>query len=178
MVDVPPQGCVCEVKSANSRLAVLEADKHNISVELNHRSWRAKRANHMNDNAVVEGVNEDNGPPEITAKLQEVNQMDGKRCHRVQQVTIDNNQEDYSSYPSHPVYNLSSDLRRQRNHSPFVMYVLCNQLKNGMVNALIDTGSQVSLVTEKGLARGSKIRRHTLTNSWHYRERYRNQRAI
>ena len=32
-----------------------------------------------------------------------------------------------------------------------------------MVNALIDTGSQVSLVTEKGLARGSKIRRHTLT---------------
>ena len=99
MVDVPPQGCVCEVKSANSRLAVLEADKHNISVELNHRSWRAKRANHMNDNAVVEGVNEDNGPPEITAKLQEVNQMDGKRCHQVQQVATANNQEDYSSYP-------------------------------------------------------------------------------
>ena len=32
-----------------------------------------------------------------------------------------------------------------------------------MVNALIDTGSQVSLVTEKGLAQGSKIRMHTLT---------------
>jgi hypothetical protein len=32
-----------------------------------------------------------------------------------------------------------------------------------MVNALIDTGSQVSLVTEKGLARGSKIIRHILT---------------
>jgi hypothetical protein len=116
----------------------------------------------MNDDAVV-GVNEGNGLPEITAKLQKVNQMDDKRCHQVQQVTIANNQEDYSNYPSHPVYNLSSDLRGQRNHSPFVIYVLCNQLKNGMVNALIDTGSQVSLVTEKGLARGSKIRRHTLT---------------
>jgi len=48
--------------------------------------------------------------------------MDGKRCHRVQQVTIANNQEDYSSYPSHPVYNLSSDLRGQRDHSPFVIH--------------------------------------------------------
>ena len=178
VVDVLSQGCVCDVKSADSRLAVVEFNKHNISVELNPRSWRAMRENHMNDDAVVEGVNEDNGPPEITAKLQEINQMGDKRCHQVQQVAIANNREDYSSYPSHPVYNLSSDLRRQRNHSPFVMYVLCNQLKNGMVNVLIDTGSQVSLVTEKGLARGSKIRRHTLTNSWHYRERYGNQRAI
>jgi len=50
-----------------------------------------------------------------------------------------------------------------RDHSPFVIYVLCNQLKNGMVNALIDTESKVSLVTEMGLGRGSKIRRHTLT---------------
>jgi hypothetical protein len=114
-------------------------------------------------NTVVESVNEDNGPPEITAKLQEINQIDGKRCHQVQQVTIENNQEDCSSYTSHPVYNLSSGLRGKRNHSPFVIYVLCNQLKNGMVNALIDTGSLVWLVTEKGLARGSKIRRHTLT---------------
>jgi len=89
--------------------------------------------------------------------------MDGKRCHQVQQVTIANNQEDYSSYPSHPVYNLSSDLRGQRIHSPFVIYVLCNQMKNGMVNALLDTGSQVSLVTEKGLARRSKFIRHILT---------------
>jgi hypothetical protein len=32
-----------------------------------------------------------------------------------------------------------------------------------MLNAVIDTGSQESLVTEKGLARESKIRRHTLT---------------
>jgi len=62
-----PQGCVCDVKSADSRLAVVEVNKHNISVEVNIRSWRAKRANHMNDDAVVEGVNEDNGPPEITA---------------------------------------------------------------------------------------------------------------
>jgi hypothetical protein len=116
---------VCEVKSADSRLAVLEVDKHNIFVELNHKSWRAKKANHMNDDAVVERVNEDNGPPEITAKLQEVNQMDGKRCHQLRQVTIVNNQEDYSSYTSYPVYNLSCDLRGQRNHSPFVIYKVC-----------------------------------------------------
>jgi hypothetical protein len=80
----------------------------------------------MNDDAVIERVNEGNGPPEIIAKLQEVNQKDGKSYHQVQQVTIANNQEDYSSYTSHPVYNLSSDLRGQRNHSPFVIYVLCN----------------------------------------------------
>ena len=36
-------------------------------------------------------------------------------------------------------------------------------MKDGMVNTLIDTGSQVSLVTEKGLNRVSKIRRHNLT---------------
>jgi len=73
VVDVPPQGCVCDVKSTDSRLAVLEVHKHNISVELNPRSWRAKRANHMNNDAVVKGVNENNGPPEITAKLKEEN---------------------------------------------------------------------------------------------------------
>jgi hypothetical protein len=63
-------------------------------------------------------------PPEITTKMQEVNQMDGKRYHQVQQVTIANNQEDYSSYTNHPVYNLSSDLHGQRSHSPFVICVL------------------------------------------------------
>jgi hypothetical protein len=77
----------------------------------------------MKDDAVVEGINEDNGPPEITAKLQEANQMAGKRCHQVQQVTIANNQEDNSSYPRHPVYNLSSDLRGQINHSFVMCYV-------------------------------------------------------
>jgi hypothetical protein len=62
----------------------------------------------------------------------------------------------------HFEYNLSSDLHGKEVHSPFVIYVLCDQFKNGMGNALIDTGSQVLLVAENGLARESKIKRHIL----------------
>ena len=89
--------------------------------------------------------NKDNISSEITPRTWKVNQVDDKICHQVQQITIANNQEDYSSCHMHPVYNLSSHLRGQEVHSPFVIYVLCDQLKNGMENALIDTGSQVSL---------------------------------
>jgi hypothetical protein len=39
------------------------------------------------------------------------------------------------------------------------IYVLCNELRTGLGNALVDTGSQVSLVKEIGLIRGSNIRR-------------------
>ena len=52
---------------------------------------------------------------------------------------------------------MSSDLCSYLFHLPFVIYVVCEQLPNGMGNALIGTVSQVSLGTEIGLARGSKI---------------------
>jgi hypothetical protein len=45
---------------------------------------------------------------------------------------------------------------------PFEIYVLCNELHTGLGNALVDTGSQVSLVKESGLIRGSNIRRDIL----------------
>ena len=42
---------------------------------------------------------------------------------------------------------------------PFEIYVLCEQLSMGLGNALVDTGSQVSLIKESSLTRGSRIRR-------------------
>jgi hypothetical protein len=41
-------------------------------------------------------------------------------------------------------------------------YVLCDNLKTGKGNALVDTGSQVLLVAERTLIKGSDIKRHVL----------------
>jgi len=87
------------------------------------------KVNQVDDKAIVIKVNNDSIFPEITPQTWNVNQMDDKRCHQVQQITVANNQEDYSSCHMHPVYNLSSHLRGQEVHSPFVIYVLCDQLK-------------------------------------------------
>jgi len=46
---------------------------------------------------------------------------------------------------------------------PFEIYVLCVSLKTGLGNALVDIGSQVSLVKERNLIKGSDITRHVLT---------------
>jgi len=59
----------------------------------------------------------------------------------------------------HPERERHYESHNQEAHFPFVVYVLCNQLKTGMGNALIDTGSQVSLVAETGLVWGLKIRK-------------------
>ena len=57
-----------------------------------------------------------------------------------------------------------SNMRVQPKHGPllqpFEIYVLCDSLKTGLGNALVDTGSQVSLVTEQ--FKGSDITRHVL----------------
>ena len=45
---------------------------------------------------------------------------------------------------------------------PFEIYVLCDKLKTGMCTALVDTGSQVSLVTEHCLDKGSVIKKQTM----------------
>jgi hypothetical protein len=45
---------------------------------------------------------------------------------------------------------------------PFEMYVLCDNLRTGMGNALVDTGSQVSLATEQSLNTGSVIKERTI----------------
>jgi hypothetical protein len=44
--------------------------------------------------------------------------------------------------------------------------VICDSLKNGRGNALIDTGSQVSLVTARNLIRGSKIDKQVMKIHW------------
>jgi len=45
---------------------------------------------------------------------------------------------------------------------PFIIYVVCDLLKNGIGNALIDTGSQVSLVTAESLTRWLKMNKQGL----------------
>jgi hypothetical protein len=55
--------------------------------------------------------------------------------------------------------NDDQEISHQITRGPFEIYVLCDQLSMGLGNALVDTGSLVSLVKESGLTRGSKIRR-------------------
>jgi hypothetical protein len=56
------------------------------------------------------------------------------------------------------VYVARQPVECSSSHSPlFVIYVLCEQLRQGIGNDLIDTGSQISLVTECSLSRGVKI---------------------
>jgi hypothetical protein len=89
--------------------------------------------------------------------MQKINQASGKSCHPVPQKNVTDKQEDFPSDHIHPECNLSHDSHGQDVHSPFVIYTLCDQLNNGMGNALIDTGSQVSLAVESKLARGLRI---------------------
>jgi hypothetical protein len=55
-----------------------------------------------------------------------------------------------------------------RNFIPLLLYIYiyiyiyCNKLKGGMGNALIDTGSQVSLVAETSLSRGLRIKKQVV----------------
>jgi hypothetical protein len=46
--------------------------------------------------------------------------------------------------------------------APFVIYILYEQLNQGMGDALIYTGSQISLVTESSLFRGAKLRKQKI----------------
>jgi len=59
-----------------------------------------------------------------------------------------------------------SNKRVQSKHGPllqlFDIYVLCDSLKTGVGNALVDTGSQVSLVKERSLIKGSDITKNVL----------------
>jgi hypothetical protein len=75
--------------------------------------------------------------------------------------TIDD-QEGYSSDHIHSECNLSYNSHGKEVHFPFVIYILCDQLKNGMGDALIDTGSQVTLVKGRSLARGLKTKKQAV----------------
>ena len=59
-------------------------------------------------------------------------------------------------------HNKRCNLRKPEVSSPFIIYVLCDQLHKGVGNALIDTGSQASLVVKSGLARGLKLGRQVV----------------
>jgi len=49
--------------------------------------------------------------------------------------------------------NDDQEVSHQITRGPFEIYVLCDQLSMVLGNALVDTGSQVSLVKEGGLTR-------------------------
>ena len=66
------------------------------------------------------------------------------RCHSERKLAaVDWNNKNYSNR------------RVQSKHGPFLqpyeIYVLCDSLKTGLGNAIVDTGSQVSLVKERSL---------------------------
>jgi hypothetical protein len=65
-----------------------------------------------------------------------------------------NNQENYS--------NMRVQLKHGPFLQPFEIYVLCDSLKTGLGKALVNTGSQVSLVKERSVIKGSDIKRHVL----------------
>jgi len=79
-----------------------------------------------------------------------------QHCHSERKVAAvdQNNQANYS-------YK-----RVQSKHGPFLqpfeIYVLCDGLNTGLGNALVDTGSQVSLGKERSLIKGSNITKHVL----------------
>ena len=64
-----------------------------------------------------------------------------------------------------PKENYSNTCMNSNKHGhpfqPFEIYVLCDKLRTGMGTALVDTGCQVSLVTEHCLNKGSVIKKQT-----------------
>ena len=84
-------------------------------------------------------------------------QVGGKSCQPVPQLNCSS---DHTH--THTECNLIYDSHDREVRFPFVIYVLCDQLKNGMGTALIDAGSRVSLVTENSLARGLKIKKQVV----------------
>jgi hypothetical protein len=78
--------------------------------------------------------------------MQRIKQVSGTSRQQVPQLNVTENQEGCSSDHLHLKCNLSYDSHGQEFHSPFVIYIYCDKLKGGMGNALIDTGSQVSLL--------------------------------
>ena len=63
--------------------------------------------------------------------------LDDRRCHRKQKTSavVQCNQENYSRTCVQSKHGLSSQ--------PFEIYVLCDNFRTGIGNALVDTGSQV-----------------------------------
>ena len=65
-----------------------------------------------------------------------------------------------------PEENYSNTCMNSNKHGhsfqPFELYVLCDKLRTGMGTALVDTGYQVSLVTEHCLNKGSVIKKQTM----------------
>jgi hypothetical protein len=77
----------------------------------------------------------------------------GNSSHHRQLVQVASRQEDYLSSQTLSETELRNNTCEQQTQYPFVVYIVCDQLKTGMGNALIDTGSQVSLVAENSLKR-------------------------
>jgi len=85
----------------------------------------------------------------------------GNQYH-AKQVNLTEKEEDYSSSQTQITREFNREFEKQPCQGPFVIYTLYDQLKHGMGNALIDTGSQISLVVETSLARGTKCNKHVI----------------
>jgi hypothetical protein len=99
-------------------------------------------------------------PADRDYEMQKGEQMDEINCCDAQHKGT-SRQKGYPNGQTLFSLNVNDKIKRQ-NKCPFVIYTLCNKLKNSMGNALIDTGSQISLVAGKSLTRGLKFEPHTI----------------
>jgi hypothetical protein len=121
---------------------------------------------HSDFHVSIEQSTEDNGfgPrrgfPIVDSSVRTPNKLLHDTGHET--IAVDqNNRENYS--------NTCIELRHGQSFYPFEIYVLCDSVKTGMSNALVDTGSQVSLVTKCSLNKGVHIEK-CVTITWNYVE--------
>jgi hypothetical protein len=149
--ELAPLGCEDDKKkSADSRLAVVIEVKDSVTTEVDSEIVSPE----IKDSVITEvgsenvfsevnygnsirveyisistEVREDNFSAEKFPKMQKVNQLDGTFCHPVSRMNNTGDQEGCSSDHIHSECNLSYDSHGRDVHFPFVIYVLCDQLK-------------------------------------------------
>jgi hypothetical protein len=101
-------------------------------------------------------VNETGFPADRDCRINEVN------CCCTPHKGLTNRQKGYPNSQTLLSLNINDKSKRPQNKCPFVIYTLCSELKNNMGNALIDKGSQISLVAEDSLTRGLKFEPQTI----------------
>jgi hypothetical protein len=94
--------------------------------------------------------------------------LEGERMHEVNYCCtphkgLTNREKSYPNSQTLLSLDIDDKSKRQQNECPFFyIYTLCSGLKNNTGNALVDTGSQISLVAEDSLTRGLKFEPHTM----------------
>jgi hypothetical protein len=137
-------------KSGNERRAVYPSNRRQASPQ--YVANMNIRGQWLKDDQ----VNETGFPADRDCRMHEVN------CCCTPHKGLTNRQKGYPNSQTLLSLNIDDKSKRPQNKCPFVIYTLCSELKNNMGNALIDTGSQISLVAEDSLKRGLKFEPQTI----------------